>query len=498
MDQASMRLVAVSNRLPVSIKRVQDGWEVKPGSGGLVTAMAPVLSNRGGLWIGWPGTYAETQDESIHRSLQEASGETGYSLAPVNLTEDEVKKYYYGFANEVLWPLFHDLQTRCNFVPEYWHTYEDVNRKFAEVIANQTDENDYVWVHDYHLMTAGRHLKDKGVERSMGYFLHIPFPPMDIFMKLPWRKYILESLMEYDLIGFQTMRDRRNFVQCLRNLCSNVKVSGRGAVVSVNFRGRQVRVGAFPISIDYNSFSERAASNEVADRAWYIHEQLPDRTIILGVDRLDYTKGIPERLQAFEKAMERYPELHERVTLVQVVVPSREEVPEYQALRSEIERTVGRINGAHTRHGWVPIHYLYRSLEKDELLAYYRLSEIGLITPLEDGMNLVAKEYCSCSLEENGVLILSEFAGAAAQMKRDALIVNPYDIEGVANAIYEAWKMPQEERRRRMGRLRETVRNYDIFRWVDSFLLAAFARKLGDFPILEEFVPQVTMPGAAG
>jgi len=498
LDEASVRLVAVSNRLPVSVKRSKDGWEVKPGSGGLVTAMAPVLSNRGGLWIGWPGAYVENFDENIRKSLQDASGETGYSLAPVNLTEDEVDEYYRGFANEVLWPLFHDLQTRCNFVPEYWYTYEKVNRKFAKAIASQTGESDYVWVHDYHLMTVGRHLKEMGKKRSTGFFLHIPFPSIDIFMKLPWRKHILESLMEYELIGFQTMRDRRNFVQCLQHLCQNVKVSGRGAVVSVNFRGRQVRVGAFPISIDYNAFSERAASGEVADRAWYIHEQLPDRTIILGIDRLDYTKGIPERLHAFRMALQRYPELREKITLVQVVVPSREDVPEYQALRSEIERLVGQINGSLTRHGWVPIHYLYRSLEKDELLAYYRLSEIGLITPLKDGMNLVAKEYCTCSLEENGVLILSEFAGAAAQMKRDALIVNPYDIEGVAEAIYKAWKMPREERRQRMGRLREIVRNYDIFRWVDSFLLAAFARKLGDFPLLEEFVPQITVPETAG
>ncbi len=481
MQEPGMRIVAVSNRLPVSLKREEGGWRIHPGSGGLVTALAPILRNRGGLWIGWPGTSEKIEDD-LKEVFESASVKEGYSLVPVTLTADEIRNFYYGFSNEIIWPLFHDLQTRCTFDPEYWYRYLDVNRKFARTVARNSRATDYIWVNDYHLMHLAHALRDIGAEQKTGFFLHIPFPAPDIFMKLPWREKILEALMEYDLIGFQTMRDRRNFLQCLNHFFKDAKVSGRGPVVTVTYKDRQFRVGNFPISIDYGGFANRASLREVADRAWYYHEAYPKRRIILGLDRLDYTKGIPERLAAFGNALLRFPELHQKVTLVQVVVPSREEVPEYQILKAHIEQLVSEINGRFTKEGWVPIHYMYRNLEDEELLAYYRASEIGLITPLKDGMNLIAKEYCACNIEENGVLILSEFAGAAAQLRREALTVNPYDIEGVADAIYQAFTMSKEERRSRMRKLRERIRRYDIFRWVDAFLLATFAKQLEDFP----------------
>ncbi len=488
------RLVAVSNRLPIKLVETPDGWDVRPGSGGLVTALAPVLKNRGGLWIGWPGI---TEEEEGPASLDFAFEQVGYQLHMVGLKASEIRDFYYGFSNEVLWPLFHDLLTRCNFVPAYWYANLDVNAKFAETVARSSREGDYIWVHDYHLMRVAHSLRSMGVARRMGFFLHIPFPPAEVFLKLPWREHILQALLEYDLIGFQTMRDRRNFIQCLQQISRDVRIRGRGSVVSLTFGGREVRVGSFPISIDFGYFAGRAASQEVADRAWFIHEELPERQIILGVDRLDYTKGIPERLEAFRNALSRYPDMVGKITLIQVVVPSREEIPEYQSLKARIERLVGEINGQFTRSGWVPIHYLYRHLSQEELLAYYRSAEIALITPLKDGMNLVAKEYCACALEENGVLILSEFAGAAAELQRGALMVNPFDIEGVADAIYQAFTMDVEERRARMGRLRDIIRRRDIFWWVDSFLRAAFARKLGDFPAMdmahEEYVPEISL-----
>jgi trehalose 6-phosphate synthase len=252
-------------------------------------------------------------------------------------------------------------------------------------------------------------------------------------------------------------------------------------------------VGAFPISIDFKEFANLAATEDVADRAWYIHEQFPKVQIILGVDRLDYTKGIVERLEAYENALRRYPELRERVVLVQVVVPSRREIPEYQDLKIQIERLVGRINGQFTHAGWVPIHYLFRSLDRTELLAYYRTAEIALVTSFKDGMNLISKEYCTASLEENCVLILSEFAGAAAQLQKGALLVNPHDIEGVADAIYKAFKMPRDERRRRMKKLRDSIKKQDIYRWVNSFLQAAIDRRLDNFPLVEDYQPQFEM-----
>ncbi|MBD3334840.1 MAG: trehalose-6-phosphate synthase [Candidatus Eisenbacteria bacterium] len=479
MSPKDVRLLVVSNRLPIKLEQSGDSWTVKSASGGLVTALAPVLRDRGGLWIGWPGVAGELD---LGDTLTTASSDVGYQLKPVMMTEEELNHFYYGFANEIVWPLFHDLLTNCNFVPEYWHTYLDVNRKYAQAVADASSERDYIWVHDYHLMHVAKSLRALGLKRRIGFFLHIPFPPIDIFLKLPWRAQILRALLEYDLVGFQTLRDRRNFVQCLQHLSRGTRVRGRGPVVTARHGERDVRLGAFPIGIDFDGFSERAASREVSDRGWYLHEALPNRQIILSVDRLDYTKGIPERLEGFRRALVRYPELHEKVTLVQIVVPSREEVPRYRELRDRIERLISEINGAFTRPGWVPIHYLYRSLERDGLIAHYRVAEIGLITPLKDGMNLVAKEYCSCDVEEKGALILSEFAGAAPQLHRGALMVNPLDYEGVADAIQRAFLMRPPERRARMRKMRDVIKRTSVFWWVDSFLDAAFARHLEDFP----------------
>lgn len=311
---------------------------------------------------------------------------------------------------------------------------------------------------------------------------------MDIFLKLPWRSEILNALLEYNIIGFQTIRDRRNFLHCLRALVGGIRVRGKGQVVTIQVRGREIRTGAFPISIDYDAFLSMAESKEVADAAWYIHEDLPGVKIILGVDRLDYTKGIPDRLKAFRMLLARHPELHRKVTLVQVVVPSRRKIPMYQDLKIKIDRLVSEVNGEFTRSGWVPIHYIYRSLDKTELLAYYRTAEIALITPFKDGMNIVAKEYCAASIEEKGVLILSEFAGSAAQLHRWAIMVNPYNVEEVSDAIYRAYTMEEKEQKQRMKRLRQSIRRQNVYRWVDSFLSAAIARRLDNFPHVTEYI----------
>jgi len=482
------RLLVVSNRLPIVLYKENGQWKVQQGSGGLVTALAPVLRNRGGVWIGWPGTV-ETDLPNMESVLNSESRGVGYNLKPVWLTPEEHEKFYYGFSNEIIWPLFHDLQSNCNFDPTYWNIYERVNEKFARVIAREGKEDDFLWVHDYHLFNVARELKKLGREFKSGFFLHIPFPSLDIFLKLPWRFQILHALLEYDLIGFQTLRDRRNFVQCIRALVKPCLIRGKGQVLTIHYGDRHIRFGTFPISIDFHDFAKAAASKEVAEKAWYIHEDLPKSHIVLGVDRLDYTKGIPLRLRAFQNALERYPDLHNRIRLVQIVVPSREDIPAYQDLKLEIEHLVSEINGRFTRSGWVPIHYLCRNLERAELLAYYRTAEIALITPLKDGMNLVAMEYCACSLEENGVLILSEFAGAAASLQRGALLVNPYDMVGVADTLHQAFAMKNPERRVRMRKLRRVVRDHNIFWWVDSFLRAAIAKRLTNFPLLDDYVP---------
>ncbi len=492
MNNGKSRLVVVSNRLPVAISRDENGWSIKQGSGGLVTALAPVLRNRGGLWIGWSGGAEDTDFLLGH--LQTASRTTGFDLHPVALTAEEIRHYYHGFSNEIIWPLFHDLQTRCNFRPAYWYAYLDVNRKFAEFTASLAKDTDFIWVQDYHLMLLARILKEKGFTGRVGFFLHIPFPALDIFLKLPWRAEILRALLAYDIVGFQTERDKRNFLACLHALLPEILVTGKGQVVRARFDDREVRIGYFPISIDFRAFAEGAAAPESEEVLGFLHETIPDRAIILGIDRLDYTKGIPERLEAIRDALTRFPELVGKITLVQLVVPSRAEVPEYQALKAEIERLVGEINGQFTRYGWVPIHYMYRSLGRAELLAFYRRADMALVTPLKDGMNLVAKEYCACKIENDGVLILSEFAGAATQLHPWALMVNPYDIEGVSSAIHTAYHMDPEEKARRMKRLRASVRRRDIFWWVDRYLDAALSKRLPDFPPVVDYVPQLSQP----
>jgi len=468
------RLVIVSNRLPIVIGRGDLGeWQVQPGSGGLVTALAPILRDRAGLWIGWPGTVEEVDLDGL---VAIGSQDAGYMLKPVQLTAEEVDQYYFGFSNEIIWPLFHDMHSRCNFDPAYWNMYQAVNLKFTQVIAQNTGINDYIWVHDYHLMLVAKELRNMGLEHKIGFFLHTPFPPLDIYMKLPWRSQILEALLEYDLVGFQTRRDRNNFIQCAEALIKDIHYDARRQVSTITVPNREIKVGIFPISIDFKEFARQAAARSVAERASQLYEAIPNCQILLGVDRLDYSKGIPEKLRAFRNALERFDDLHGNVSLVQIVVPSREDIPEYQELKAEIEGFVSEINGKFTQSGWIPIHYMFRSLDWIELLAYYRAADIALVTPLKDGMNLVAKEYCGAKVDRNGVLILSEFAGAATQLRRSALLVNPYDIEGTANAIHRAYNMSTGERRSRMRRLRTSIAKRDIFWWLDFFLRAAIAK----------------------
>ncbi len=482
-----MRLVVVSNRLPFSLVRRDGGWRAEPGSGGLVTALTPVLRDRGGCWIGWGGAAEEDLAASLE-ARKVFPEHSGYDLVPVPLTATERDGFYRGFSNQVIWPLFHDLLSLCRFDPAYWHAYESVNRKFAEAAARDARPDDFLWVHDYHLMAMAGELRRMGMASRIAFFLHIPFPPLDVFLKLPWRFPVLQSLLEHDLVGFQTIRDRRNFLQCVRLLLPEAKISGKGAVLDVRWRERDVRVGTFPISIDSREFSRRARRPEVRERANTLKANETGRQIVLGVDRLDYTKGIPQKLEAFRWMLRTSPELRGRVTLIQVAAPSREAIPGYLEHRTAIERLVGAINGEFTTSGWVPIHYIHRSLEGARLHAYYLAADVALVTPLKDGMNLVAKEYCASRMSD-GVLVLSEFAGAAAELQGGALMVNPYDVEGVAATLRQALTMPAAERKRRMRRLHRSVRERDIYHWLDAFLRAAIERDLSEFPRAQDYLP---------
>ena len=485
-----MGVIVVSNRLPVVLRPRSDGGvDVVPGSGGLVTALRPVLRNRGGTWVGWLGNGGTETDATRRRQAAAAEHDAGYRLIPVALSREEHRGFYQTFSNEAIWPLFHDLPSLARFRSEAWEIAERVCARFAAAVAGKAQVNDFVWVHDYHLIGAARAMRKAGVGGPLAFFLHIPFPALDIFLTLPWRAEVLMSLLAYDLVGFQTMRDRGNFLHCVRTLIPDAEIRGKGAVVSVRTGGRVVRVGAFPIGIDFHEFSSVARTEPVAALAARLRADEPSRKIVLGVDRLDYTKGLPEKLEAFALALEREPALRGRVTLVQFVVPSRETLPRYAALKGELERMVGEINGRFARSGWTPIRHNFRAIPRAKLLAYYRAADVALVTPLKDGMNLVAKEYCAARVDGDGVLVLSEFAGAATQLHPGAILVNPRDALRTAAAIVDAVRMPVEERRMRMRKLRRAVREHDIYRWVDSFLTAAFSKDLHDFPRLDDFVP---------
>lgn len=473
MNNQQSRLVVVSNRLPVMLEKDGDQWLARPGAGGLVTALAPVLQRQEGLWIGWPGAPPEAPIDEL---LASASEQAGYKMIPVGLDEDLIAGYYGGFSNEILWPLFHDMLDRCVFDPAYWAPYQEANDRFAEMVATHTREDDFIWVQDYHLMLVGQRLAQRGVERHTGFFLHIPFPSPDLFRRLPWRQQMIEALLEYDVLGFQTEHDRRNFVRTVRAVCPDAMVQSKRRAALVHLGNKTSLAGHFPIGIDNNLFEGGASKREVEEAAWLFHENLPRRTIVLGVDRLDYTKGIRRRMRAFKLFLEKYPDLSKHVSLVQIVVPSRTDVPEYQMIQMELEQMVGHINGLHSREGWVPIHYVFRSVPFVELLGAYRASEVMLVTPLRDGMNLVAKEFCAAHVDNRGVLILSEFAGAAAQLNVGAIMVNPNDIEQIADAIHQAVTMRDEEKEARMKLLRAEVRRNSVHRWAANFLAAAGIR----------------------
>jgi len=461
-------MLIVSNRLPIVVRNEADGnWDVMPASGGLITALRPILAEYGGGWVGWPGT---AEGAPLGELLGKLGAELGCQFVPVELSDRLVDGFYYGFSNETLWPLFHDLLGHARFEQDKWLAYEESNRIFAEVVAKTVEPGNVIWVNDYQLILVGEELRKLGVKNPIAWFLHIPFPGPDLFARLPWREQIIRGMLSNDLIGFQTQRDLRNFAACVRQFISDADVDVGRNITTIRTCHGTVRAGAFPISIDSRDFEEKARAQEVQEAAWYIHEDYPNQQMLLGVDRLDYTKGIIAKFRAYERALEKYPDLNRRVTLLQIVIPSRADIPEYGNWKARMDQTVGEINGRFAVGGWMPLHYMYRSVGFTELLGYYRASEVCLVTPLKDGMNLVSKEYCASCVEDNGVLILSEFAGSAIQLRDGALLVNPHDNEAMADAIHRAVNMPAAERQSRMKRLRTGIRRNDVFRWIEGFI----------------------------
>ncbi|MCZ6521377.1 MAG: trehalose-6-phosphate synthase, partial [Bacteroidetes bacterium] len=401
------KTIIVSNRLPIKIERENEILAYRSSEGGLATGLSSVYKKGGNLWVGWPGMYLGDKKEKkeVLKKLRKKN------MQPVFLTEEEIRDYYDGFSNETLWPNFHYFNQYAIYKESLWEAYQKVNHKFFEEILKVAEPNDTIWVHDYQLLVLPKLVREKFPKISMGFFLHIPFPSYESFRLLPWRKEILNGMLGADLIGFHTYDDMRHFLSSVNRIAGISNLHGE-----VETNERKILVDAFPMGIDYNKYAISAAAPETLEREARYRTSLGEVKIILSIDRLDYSKGIPQRLKAFELFLEKYPEFRNNVSFFMIVVPSRDQVGKYKELKEEVDELVGRINGNYGRINWTPIHYFYRSMPLDALSAFYRMANVALVTPMRDGMNLVCKEYIASKLDKKGVLILSEMAGASKEL----------------------------------------------------------------------------------
>ncbi len=465
------RLIIVSNRLPVGVNKTDDGINIKPSMGGLATGLKSFYKEYDSKWFGWSGFDKSDFSKNELTQIEEAFEKE--RCEPVYLSQKDVDLYYYGFSNETVWPLFHYFPQYTEYSKETWDSYVKVNRKFADAVIPHLKPGDKVWVQDYHLLLLPKMIKDEFPSVSIGFFLHIPFPSYELFRLLPWRMEILEGLLGADLIGFHTYDYERHFLSCVRRLMGHETIFNR-----IRLETRVVKVDAFPMGIDYDKFHNAALQHQqraLKDKSKLQREiekyflMSPDRKLIISIDRLDYSKGISKRLEAFEYFLENYPEFREKVTLILLAVPSRTNVEQYQIMKSEVDELVGRINGKFGDINWTPIWYFYRALPFEDLIDLYASAEIALITPIRDGMNLVAKEYVASKTNSKGVLILSEMAGAAKELS-EAIIVNPNNVEEIAEAIKNAANLPDEQQIERNKILQSRLSRYNIEKWANDFV----------------------------
>lgn len=465
------KIIIVSNRLPLNIKIEDNELNIEPSIGGLATGMRSVHNAYDSKWIGWTG-LAEDNLSTVVKKKVEAAIDAENCIG-VPLTNKDVDLYYYGFSNKTIWPLFHYFTEFAEFKKDHWNAYYEVNQKFADVITKHCKKGDTIWIHDYQLLLLPKMIKDKCPDVSIGFFLHIPFPSYEVFRILPWRTELIEGMLGADLIGFHTYDYERHFFSSVRRLMGYEINFNK-----ININTRIVKADSFPMGIDYDKFHNAAIqhhSKSIQDKS-DIQQQLdkhilntPDVKLILSIDRLDYTKGIAKRLYAFEYFLEKYPEFQGKASLVMLAVPSRANVDQYQRMKSEIDELVGRINGKFSTINWSPIWYFYRSFPFDNLIDLYTSCEIALLTPIRDGMNLVAKEFVASKVNKKGVLILSEMAGAVKEMS-EALLINPQNYEQIADTLKKAIQMPEEEQIERNTIMQKRLQRYNIDRWASDFL----------------------------
>lgn len=472
------KTIIVSNRLPLQLQLKGGKLQMTPSVGGLATGMKSVHKEGNGLWIGWSGLTEDELDEDTTEKVKQLVAQE--NCATVSLSQYDIDHFYYGFSNRTLWPLFHYFMEYTEFEKEYWESFKSVNQKFADAVLEHLEDGDQVWIHDYQLLLLPRLIKEKKPEVSIGFFLHIPFPSYEIFRSFPWREELLQGMLGADLIGFHTYDYERHFLSSIKRILRlDIKFN------EITYHDRIVKVDSFPMGIDYDKFHNAAKSHtklsigERSELQQKLDEHIEftkDTKLILSIDRLDYTKGIPNRIKAFGYFLDKYPEFQEKVRLIMLSVPSRSNVPQYQLLKKEIDELVGRINGKFASINWTPIWYFYRSLPFDNLIDLYSSADIALITPVRDGMNLVAKEYIATRTNKDGVLILSEMAGAAKEMN-EALLINPNNFEGIADAIKKAFEMPLEEQISRNNILQKRLKRYSVEKWAHEFMKSLEATK---------------------
>lgn len=443
-------MIVAANRAPV--RQTDDGWA--PSIGGLATALLPVLEEDGGIWV------AMKEDDEIPDRLAYPPDDPSLVVRRIRLSEKELQNYYYGMANRILWPISHYMIQHLELDPAFMEDYRSVNDRFVRAIVEEYTPGDNIWIQDYHLMLAPQMVRSELSDATIAHFWHIPWPAMEVYRVLPWARELLEGMLGSDLIGFHVEEYVENFLESARVLLG-AEVRG----TTIHWKGREIRVEAHPIGIGSERF--RRMSEEAADAAERFREDLGIEHLVLGVDRLDYTKGVLSRLLAFERFLEEHPSYHRRVAFFQIATPSRTEVETYQDLKRDVDEVVGRINGAFAVDDWVPVHYRYRTYTQEELCIFYRAADVGLITPLRDGMNLVTQEFVAAN--ERGMLVLSELTGASYQLP-EALQVNPYDLRALTGVLKEALEMSEDEKQARRTKLKKRVEELDVHRWAEGFL----------------------------
>lgn len=465
------KTLIVSNRLPLQVSILKDEIEVTPSVGGLATGLKTVHKEGNGIWIGWSGITNEELNTELETKVNKAI--TREQCVSVNLTQNDLDLYYYGFSNRTLWPLFHYFIEYTEYSPESWEAYKAVNQKFADKVLEYAEDGDKIWIQDYQLLLVPAMIKAEKPNLSIGFFNHIPFPSYEIFRIFPKRKELLEGMLGADLIGFHTYDYERHFLSSAKRILS-LEVNFN----KVTYNNRIIKVDSFPMGIDYEKFEQAALIHDKKgeDEKSEIQKRLDQHLqnedgikMILSIDRMDYTKGIPNRIKAFEYFLKKYPEFQEKIRLIMLAVPSRSQVPQYQRLKQETDELVGRINGEYSTVSWTPIWYFYRALPFDNLIDLYTSSDVALITPVRDGMNLVAKEYIATRTRKDGVLVLSEMTGASKELN-EALLINPFNYEEIADSIKQALEMPKEEQTKRIQALQERVSRYSVKKWANEFM----------------------------